>query len=491
VPIPGPRPGPRPQPAAAAAAKANLPGLKEVEDLLNKVFPYADTNKDGFVDRKELGAFFFKTSRRKELTKRKAQNMADEFFTMASLQNVKMTDKGISKKDWVNYQTEQFRRVALVTPPEETRKELAKAVQTYKRMLKDLTEGKERKEEPKKDKGDAGKQVKGDAKSKTSGKDAASAGSKPAKDDVKKGEKKKVKRKMWLPLESDPNLVNNYMRKLGVDTNKFEFHDIFGLTPDGTMHIPTPILAVMLLFPITEASEKARVEEEKKIAESKAKAPEGVYHVTQTVGNACGTIAVLHAVLNNMDRLKPKEGKFFSKFLEETKTMTSKERAKALGESKDLEVEHEVVAKAGKTKANAKEFANLHFIAFIKKNDVLYEMDGRKSMPISHGKTSGASFLEDAFKQVKKYMAYAPKDRRFNVIVLAPKANNQPAAWGGGAGGGGGAPSGGAPDEAAQKERIASLAAMGIPEEAARVALTQTNWSANRAVEFYFANMMG
>uniref|UniRef100_A0A7S2TIM0 Ubiquitin carboxyl-terminal hydrolase n=1 Tax=Lotharella oceanica TaxID=641309 RepID=A0A7S2TIM0_9EUKA len=256
------------------------------------------------------------------------------------------------------------------------------------------------------------------------------------------------------------------------------------------MHIPTPILAVMLLFPLTEASEKARVAEQEEIQESKAKAPEGVYHITQTVGNACGTIAVLHAVLNNMERLKPTEGKFFTKFLEETKGMTSKERAKALGESKDLEVEHEVVAKAGKTKANAREFANLHFIAFIKKNDVLYEMDGRKSMPIAHGKTSGATFLEDAFKQVKKFMAYAPKDRRFNVIVLAPKANTQPSAWGAGGGGGAG-PSGGAPDAATQKERIASLAAMGIPAEAAKVALTQTNWSANRAVEFYFANMMG
>jgi len=201
---------------------------------------------------------------------------------------------------------------------------------------------------------------------------------------------------------------------------------VFGLTPQDMIHVPTPILAIMLLFPITEASEKARVEEQKKLEEQKAGKPEGVYHVKQTVGNACGTIGLLHAVLNNSDRMKLQDGKFFAKFLSETKQMDSEERAKALASNKDLEEEHEVVAKAGKTKATARAFANLHFISFVMVKDVLYELDGRKSQPIAHGATSRTSFVEDALKIVRKFVAFSPKDGRFSVIWKYIKTDREP-----------------------------------------------------------------
>jgi ubiquitin carboxyl-terminal hydrolase L3 len=36
------------------------------------------------------------------------------------------------------------------------------------------------------------------------------------------------------------------------------FHDIFGFDPDLLAMVPTPCHAVLLLFPITDASEKAK-----------------------------------------------------------------------------------------------------------------------------------------------------------------------------------------------------------------------------------------
>mmetsp|Transcript_20411 Transcript_20411/g.36307 ORF Transcript_20411/g.36307 Transcript_20411/m.36307 type:complete len:739 (+) Transcript_20411:169-2385(+) len=515
-PIPGgggfPVPGgggsgvPRPTPAPRPDAKDVMPpGLDEARQLLEQVFPLADTNKDGFISQSELAKLFQKTSKKK-IPKQVAQRRAREFFAMAALNKVKTAEQGIPKEEWVGFQINQFKNLYSALPLDQFTSELDTAKQAYRSMIKRLKEAKKQPAaaaDNKDDNKDANKHDKEknknnnnnekkqnasntaatDSKSIDGGaeKSAGASSSSSSSSSGSKSDKKKiVKRKQWLPLESDPALVNRYMKSLGVDTEKWEWHDVFGFSPQDTAHLPTPAISLMLLFPISEQSEKARLEDQKE-----SKQVDGVYHVKQTVGNACGTIAVLHSLLNNSDYVNLQDGKFFAKFHEQTKNMTSSQRAKALEESKDLEVSHEVIAKKGKTKANAREFANLHFISFVKVNDVLYELDGRKPHPKTHGPTSTPTFLEDALKVVRKFMSYTPNDRRYSVIVLAPKRTGFVGGLAPGGGGGGGVP-----DANRQNETIAKLTQMGIPAEQARLALAQTGWSANRAVEFYFTNMM-
>ena len=35
--------------------------------------------------------------------------------------------------------------------------------------------------------------------------------------------------KKWLPLESNPEVLNDFVHKLGYDTSKYAFCDVFGL----------------------------------------------------------------------------------------------------------------------------------------------------------------------------------------------------------------------------------------------------------------------
>ena len=35
--------------------------------------------------------------------------------------------------------------------------------------------------------------------------------------------------KKWLPLESNPEVLNDFVSKLGFDTTKYSFCDVFGL----------------------------------------------------------------------------------------------------------------------------------------------------------------------------------------------------------------------------------------------------------------------
>lgn len=56
-------------------------------------------------------------------------------------------------------------------------------------------------------------------------------------------------------------------------------------------------------------------------------------------------------------------------------------------------------------------------------NGVLYELDGRKTHPISHGTTSKETFVEDAAKVCKEFMARDPNELRFTVLALTAAQN--------------------------------------------------------------------
>lgn len=37
--------------------------------------------------------------------------------------------------------------------------------------------------------------------------------------------------KKWLPLESNPDVLNDFSRNLGLDTKQYSFHDVYGMDP--------------------------------------------------------------------------------------------------------------------------------------------------------------------------------------------------------------------------------------------------------------------
>ena len=60
-------------------------------------------------------------------------------------------------------------------------------------------------------------------------------------------------------------------------------------------------------------------------------------------------------------------------------------------------------------------------MAFVRHGDNLYELDGRRDAPISHGNTSPQTLLQDAFKVIQsEFMARDPAELRFTVLALTP-----------------------------------------------------------------------
>lgn len=82
---------------------------------------------------------------------------------------------------------------------------------------------------------------------------------------------------------------------------------MYGVDDEMLGMVPTPVLAVLLLFPISEASEAHKNEEEARIlatGDAAQKVAPSLWYTKQTVGNACGTVGLTHAALNLADKLK-------------------------------------------------------------------------------------------------------------------------------------------------------------------------------------------
>ncbi|KAL9260191.1 Ubiquitin carboxyl-terminal hydrolase 3-like protein [Drosera capensis] len=185
--------------------------------------------------------------------------------------------------------------------------------------------------------------------------------------------------KWWLPLEANPDVMNQFLWGLGLPEEEAECYDVYGLDEDLLEMVPKPVLAVLFLFPITAEIEAERMKEDsiKKDCSNK------VYFMKQTVGNACGTIGLLHAIGNITSEIRLSEGSFLERFFKSTAKMDALERAAFLENDREMEVAHSIAATAGDTEVS--ENVDTHFICFACVDGALYELDGRKSGPVCHG----------------------------------------------------------------------------------------------------------
>ncbi|XP_077584189.1 ubiquitin carboxyl-terminal hydrolase isozyme L3 isoform X1 [Stigmatopora nigra] len=226
----------------------------------------------------------------------------------------------------------------------------------------------------------------------------------------------------WLPLEANPEVMTKFVSSLGMKLS-WQFGDVYGLDTVALSMVPRPVCAVLLLFPITEKYETFKQQEEERLKLQGQEVSKDVYFMKQTIGNACGTIGLIHAVANNLAHLEFEPDSAMKKFVELTCKMSPQERGALLEKDESIRVMHESSAQEGQTEApSSDEKVNLHFIAFVNVGGQLYELDGRKPFPILHGKTTEDSLLEDASEVCKTFMARDPQEVRFTIITLSKES---------------------------------------------------------------------
>lgn len=99
------------------------------------------------------------------------------------------------------------------------------------------------------------------------------------------------------------------MKRLGVKEN-VKCVEILGTDPELLEMVPKPVYAVLLLRPINERSEKVEAEESENLKKKAYQPPKDLFFMKQNIGNACGTIAIVHSLANNPQILSEKGVRF-------------------------------------------------------------------------------------------------------------------------------------------------------------------------------------
>jgi len=158
---------------------------------------------------------------------------------------------------------------------------------------------------------------------------------------------------------------------------------------------------------------------------------EPVIWFKQTIGSACGSIGMIHCLINGPASKHLEPGSFLSKLQTDAVDLGMEDRAKILYDSQELELAHQSVAELGNSKmpsVDAEGHIGQHFVAYVAEGGKLWELEGGRNGPLERG-TLGLD--EDVLspraielgigRVIELEKASGGGDLRFSCIALARK----------------------------------------------------------------------
>ncbi|KAM0751694.1 hypothetical protein T439DRAFT_300694 [Meredithblackwellia eburnea MCA 4105] len=224
----------------------------------------------------------------------------------------------------------------------------------------------------------------------------------------------------WSLTESDPGVFTGLLQELGVEG--LEVAELWGLD-SALLQELYPVHALIFLFKWIGHGDPAT-------ADGKQETPEVQhYFAHQVINNACASIAILNAALNIEDPdVKLGEElenlKAFSDGLDpETKgwTISNSERIRAVHNSFARNDPYSLE----EARPQADDEDAYHFIAYVPIGDKLYELDGLKHSPVSHGAISGGrEKWTDLAQQVleRRIATHPPGEVHFNLMAITSRS---------------------------------------------------------------------
>lgn len=183
-----------------------------------------------------------------------------------------------------------------------------------------------------------------------------------------------VQHKKWMPLESDRDILTGYLHKIGFPKT-YCFHDVLGFEDWAFEMVPGPVLALVLLFPVTKETEAARKAEAEAIEKDGQTLPQDppLLHIRQNIGNACGTIGLLHAACHTVlcSQLAGDTGSavppesWLGKFVAKARGLDAEKAGDVLEDDVEIEEAHAAAEAASHDAAARTQNVHNHFTAIV------------------------------------------------------------------------------------------------------------------------------
>ena len=226
----------------------------------------------------------------------------------------------------------------------------------------------------------------------------------------------------WFPLESNPDVMTMYISDLGAEGVRVV--EVLSIEDWALDMVPGPVHAVLFLYPLSprqlEFDSAHPPDPMPSTSDPTSGAP---YFMKQTVGNACGTVALLHALGNHhrAGAAAARPDSWLAEFFSATAKMTAEEIASYIAEgaaSDALAKVHTATATSSENATAATMDVETHFVAFVCAGGTLYELDGRKAGPTVHGPCEASELLPKAVGAISKCMKRDPDELRFTITAL-------------------------------------------------------------------------
>ncbi|KAI2829331.1 hypothetical protein CBS147482_7312 [Aspergillus niger] len=233
-------------------------------------------------------------------------------------------------------------------------------------------------------------------------------------------------------IENNPDVMNQLAAKLGLSP-ELQFYDVYSLDdPSQLTHIPRPALTLLVIIPLTPAWDQSRKAEDANKEEpypGSGRPDEPVIWFKQTIGHACGSIGLLHSVINGpaVDFITP--GSDLETIRNLAIPLDMNKRAKMLYNNEAFEVAHKSVEQTGESDANLMdERDGGHFVSFVKSGGKLWELEGSRKGPLKRGDLAenedvlSPRALDMGIRRIIKLNADEGGSLLFSCIALARKA---------------------------------------------------------------------
>ena len=225
-----------------------------------------------------------------------------------------------------------------------------------------------------------------------------------------------------VPIACEPENLMKLAEAYGADCTHISFSQIYSFDIEDLEFIPKPVISVIFLFPIGNSDgyiEKRHKEDKDPLLDikDKTKIP---FFAHQLTGNLCGTMAMLHNIINNQNVIPIVKGSWIDHFIKETENKTPHERGVFIDNSSDLLDMHNNNANESSVPIPDGK-VDTHFACFTQFCGIMWELDGRKPYPINHGEC-GSDILSHIFSIINndffKYMT--PEDQiRSSIIAMS------------------------------------------------------------------------
>lgn len=149
-----------------------------------------------------------------------------------------------------------------------------------------------------------------------------------------------------------------------------------------------------------------------------AELSDSLYYMKQIdMGNACGTIALIHAIANNLNNLEIEENSILKDFIDKTIDKTPLDKCAILKEDEKFAVAHQECASGGETFMD--ENTELHYVALVEHNGYIWSLDGRKEKkPIRVNTATKETVLESIAEYAVKFMQKNSNINTFSALTL-------------------------------------------------------------------------